>query len=162
MTQTNENEQTQLQHIKSQVVAIDDESTADQVAEAITQVDFFMSQARELRRSLDDALLKWLSHPDHRELIIGDIRYYAGTEKKIKCVDPMATLESLLDATDGDINRVVECLASGAWKYGACRNLLSEEQYKSCFSEELVSDLKTGKPVKQVKKIDSRFIKPLS
>lgn len=80
----------------------------------------------------------------------GEKRLYIGTDKKTRNPNPTDTLARLLTATGGDLNAVAECLSSGAWKPGACREVLGDE-WGSCFTVEEVASIETGAPKRVLK-----------
>ena len=88
---------------------------------------------------------------------IGDIKYYAGTEKKTVCRDTRATAEAVLDATKGDLDTFCEQLASQPWKYGALKTLLGKERWAQFFEVQEKPSLETGKPVKKLLTVNTRF-----
>lgn len=104
---------------------------------------------REIGNLLDEQLLAWMDA--NGDLIVDEqTRLYIGTKKTVKCRDVGACLAALEEAAGGEIEKVVECLSSSAWKHGACRQLLGPEKYEKCFAETVEQDVKTGKPIKAI------------
>lgn len=135
----------------------DGTATADDVLTAI-DIDVFAGQVlAALRRTLKAALVAWVEK--NGEVTRGDVRYYVGTEKRTKCIDQKGTLTAVLDATGGDVDRLVDCLAAGAFKSGATSRVLDEDTYSKLFKTEEVKDLKTGKPKRVLVAADPRFMK---
>ena len=86
----------------------------------------------------------------------GDTLYSVGYDRRTKCIDPKSLLSVLLEATEGDLDRVAGCLASDAWKCGASRQTLEEHgrsgEYDRHFETVEIPKLK-------LKAIDTKFIK---
>lgn len=117
---------------------------------------------KELEKLLDASAFEYIE--ECGAFTIGTERYYIATEKVTKCRDVKATLEKLLNVFDGDLIAVAECLGSSAWKYGQVRNALEHlptprpEVFDELFEVTEKRDVKTGKPEKSVKKIDTTFL----
>lgn len=94
------------------------------------------------------------------EVNVGDLRFYVGTEKKVTPKDNGAVLESLLTASNGDVSTVVQALSSNPWKQGQVRQIVGDAEHNELFHTALVADLKTGKPRKGLRCVDTRFIRP--
>jgi len=135
---------------------VDCDSTLDQLLYAINAVKIVKRQAAEYLEKLEPLMIDYIN--EHGEFSVGDIRYYVGNETKIKCNSPKATLEKLFEVTEGDFDRVAACLASGAFKPAAAREVLGAE-FGSQFTTTVETDLKTGKPVKGLKEVNSKFIR---
>lgn len=149
---------TDLTTIERDILAINDEADAQHIARTIQRVEWLTGRARELDKLLKQALIEYLDQPGGpQEINIGDVRYYVGNKKTIKCRDNRRTVEALLNATGGDFEKFVECLSSNALKHGACRTVLGDE-FDSHFEEKVDTDLKTGAPTREVKRIDARFM----
>lgn len=116
------------------------------------------AMVRVLNDSLKAKIIEWIEK--NGEVTCGDTRFYVGTEKNTRCCDYKNTMIALLNATEGDLDRVVQCLASGAFKPGATGLVLDDGTYRTLFHTEDVKDLKTGKPRKTIVKADPRFTKP--
>lgn len=102
---------------------------------------------------VDGALIDYIN--DHRTDIPivtakGEKRLYVGIDKKTRNPNPTDTLARLLTATGGDLNAVAECLSSGAWKPGACREVLGDA-WGDCFTVEEVASIETGAPKRVLK-----------
>src|SRR5690606_22726121 len=130
-------------------------ATPDQMLAAIDGVAGLKATLRRLDHLVEARAIAWIEA--HGDLTCGDIRYYVGQDKKTKCRDPKATLQALLDATGGDLDAVVGHLSAGAFKHGACRATLPSERYEALFETTATPDLKTGKPLRVLAKLDTRF-----
>ena len=112
-------------------------------------------KVKEFRAEVEAALVENISA--HGDIDIGDgKRLYVGTERGYKCRDQRATFVAVLEATGGDEALMVEHLASGAWKPGACRKTLGDA-FGDLFEETIAQDLKTGSAKRIVKTHDPAF-----
>jgi len=112
-------------------------------------------KVKEFRAEVEAALVENIGA--HGDIDLGDgKRLYVGTERGYKCRDQRATFVAVLEATGGDEALMVEHLASGAWKPGACRKTLGDA-FGDLFEETVAQDLKTGSARKIVKTYDPAF-----
>lgn len=139
------------------IVTVGDALTVDQVATLVNRVQWFKDQTKEADTTLKGFMVEWLDQPG-RSLEIGTKRYYVGDKKKTVCNDTAKALEALLEMNGGDFEAMADQLSSQPIKHGAARNVLGDELWKEHFTVLVEKDLKTGKPVKQVKEIDERFV----
>lgn len=121
----------------SGIAAKDDVLDALEVRKRLAEV------SRALCKAVEESAIAWLQA--NGEIECGEIRYYAGIEKKTTCTNPKAATVAVLDAAGGDTDKFTECLASGAFKPGACKQLLGEQRFAELFKTEAVPDLKTGR-----------------
>jgi hypothetical protein len=144
--------------IENQILAINDEATADHVADVLTRLDAYMQRGKALRETLEPLLTEWIKA--HGELRIGEVRYYVGPKRTTKCIDVPGCVEALLIASGGDFGTLCEFFASQPLKYGACKEPLGEAWAKF-FNVVVEEELKDGevKPVKKIQRVDERFIK---
>ncbi len=118
-------------------------------------IDLAKQQVKRLEDMWDSAMLEHVQAVG--PVVIGDIRYYAGTKKVTKCRDVKATLELFLAVSD--IDTLAACLSSNAFKHGAAKDAFTPDQWDECFIVEEQAELKEGKPVKSLQSINTRFIK---
>lgn len=132
------------------------DATPDQVAAYLDRVGALSEYVKTLKSRGTDAVMEWIRQ--HGDLVVGDVRYYVGTSKKTIVTNNAECFDRLLDVFGGDVQAVAEeCLASNPYKVTAVKHHLGEN---SSVLQTLVSqDLKTGKPKKELKKVDTRFIK---
>lgn len=78
-------------------------------------------------------------------------RFYVGDTKTTKCRDTARAVDAVLQACGGDFDTLLQCLSSQPLKHGACRAVLGEE-WDRHFEVVEKADIKTGKPVKGVRK----------
>ena len=147
---------TDITKLATEVHTITPQSSIDEVAETVMKLDGLMERAKELKQQLEGAMLEWLQV--HGELVIGDTKYVIGNKKSTKCMNIPAAVEACLNSCDGDFELFCRLLGSNALKYGACRQVLPEEEYARHFVTTVEQTLE-GKPVKQVLKLDTRFVR---
>jgi len=134
------------------------DATAEDVLATIDVIDALKALARDLAGRSESAIIKWIDQ--HGQIERGEVRYYTGPNVTIKCRNHEATVEAVLSASHGDLAAVARCLSSSAWKAGAVRELLPPDEMDGLFEVVVSKDLRTGKPLKHLKKADSRFAKP--
>lgn len=130
----------------------------DDVLVAIDIRSRINAMVKALNDTLKAKIIEWIEQ--NGEVKCGDVRYYVGIEKATRCCDYKNTMIALLNATEGDLDRVVQCLASGAFKPGATGLVLDDGIFRTLFTTEDVKDLKTGKSRKTIVKADPRFTTP--
>jgi 5-methylthioribose kinase len=145
-----------LDPLRAIIHAIGPSSTQDEVLTALNSAKAHAAEARELVKLAEQIAIEWIQE-NKRDLIVSDtVRYYVGTEKKEACKDVRAACEKILDKIAGDFAAFADCLSSNPFKFGAVRKLLGDA-YAATFTTTTVTDLKTGKPAKALKKSDDSF-----
>ena len=131
--------------------------TIDQVLELRQRAKFFLDAARKTYNQCDQYTLEYCDAHGISRIDMGDDHYiYISTVKKTTCKDQRQAVEALLDASSGDLDRVCQCLASGALKHGQCRTVLGDK-WSEHFMVKEVKDIKEGKAVRKVQIADERF-----
>lgn len=141
-------EPTTLPQLAGDILAVNDTMTADQVLAVRERLLFIKGWAKEQERLLNESLLEWMRANGDLH-ITPETRLYIGRDKRVKCIDPAATLEAVLVATGGDFGAVCDCLAAQPFKHGAARKPLGEA-WPEHFNEEWADTVK-------IKEMDSRF-----
>jgi len=136
----------------TQVAAFEADETPERVAQVLRLRNILKDLVKVFDADLDKSLFEWLQA--NGELEVGEIRYYVGNEKKTKCKDRQATLEALLESTDGDVSGLTDALVKEPFKQGSVRGIVGHNRHAELFETEKVEDTKTGKPKKSVKSID--------
>jgi hypothetical protein len=129
-------------------------ATREEVIEALNVRAAMKARMREIDAAFEEAVIAWIT--EHGEIECGDVRWYVGTEKTTRCIDQGELLRTLLE-TRG-VDAVGACLASGAFKPGAAREVLGEH-WNDHFTVTEKPDLKTGKPKRGLQSVDMRFLK---
>jgi hypothetical protein len=124
------------------------------LAEAWARLRAIEEARREIKQMVDEAALDHIR--EHGEFEIGDLRYYEAVDRDTRDADPRMTFEGLLAATGGDLDAVKECLASGAFKPGACRKVLDKD-FERYFTVTEKPDVRTGKPKKKLQSTSLTF-----
>lgn len=134
------------------------DSPADDILNAIDKIGALGDALKLSKEQLDQILFDWLSK-DNRQLVLGDKRWYIGTETKVTPKDYRGILETLLELSAGDLDALSEFLASKPFKHGSIKAKLNDEKrYHELFTVETVKDVATGKPLKSTKCVDDRFV----
>lgn len=136
---------------------LEGEASKDDVLTTIELVARMKQLTRELADKAETAAIAWIEQ--NGDITTGLVRYYAGTNKAVKCKDHDATLQAVLTATGGDVSAVARCLASSAWKHGACREVLPADEYEGLFETVETKDLKTGTARQRLQKFDGTHLR---
>lgn len=147
-----------FENATAHVNTIELEATDEQVLAAITAVDALKERVRDLAAAMEERVIAWLNAHPEIQLVSGDVRYYVGADRKTKCVNAAGVLEKLFDHSAGDFATVVTFLSSDPFKPGACKSAMSEDDFGQLFSTTTIEDLKTGKPLKRLQKVNDRFV----
>lgn len=145
--------------LNGEIAKLGIDSNPNDILTLRARLGFFVAMAKELKARLDEeVLLAWLIK--HGELEVGEVRLYAGIEKTTKLAAPMAVaVEKLMEATGGDMARLCELFSTSAIKPGACKKVLSEDEWNTMFRVEEVSDVKEGKPKRKVVEFNPKFVR---
>lgn len=146
-----------IPELLSRVLSLSTDVEMDKVLDVMDKVEAAKAKLKEVSASLESAVIEWIKA--NGDIEMGTVRWYVGLTKTTKCIDNGKTLEALFEACGGDFAKVAEMLASGAFKHGACKGVLSEDQYAALFVVKESDELKEGKPNKRLQKVDSRFLK---
>lgn len=126
-------------------------STPEQIIKFMGHIEAFVSAARRLKSDMEMAIIDWIE--EHGDIEVDqDTRYYVGKAKTTKCRDMKKVGESLVEAMGGDLDGVFGVIKSEGWKHGAVKRILGEDSFNQLYFTEERSSLKTGKPVKLLKK----------
>jgi hypothetical protein len=146
-----------LQQIEDQYVTLDsrDIGSREGLLDVRSHIKALQAKLREFAAEVEGALIEHITL--HGDVDLGDgKRLYIGTERNYKCRDQGATFVAVLEATGGDEALMCEALASGAWKFGACKRILGD-RFGDLFEETVAQDLKTGSVKRIVKTYDPAF-----
>jgi len=134
---------------------LDYTATAEDVLATIDAIDALKALTRDLAAKSEAAVIAWID--THGQIERGEVRYYTGPNKSVKCLNHEATVGAVLSAAGGDVATLARCLSSSAWKAGAVRELLPPDEMDGLFEVVVSKDLKTGAPLKRLQKVDGRF-----
>ena len=135
------------------------EVSPDRVLEVLDAVDFAARTFTDFKRRVEKVAIAFINL--RGDLVQGSVRRFVGHPKEVKLRDGKASevMVLLFDACGGDFGQVCEYLASGPFKQGAIKKLIGDEKHEELFETIVKEKLEEGKPVKQLIKIDSTFIK---
>ena len=131
--------------------------TQDEVVKALDLRSNLKAFVRELDGQIEAAVIRWINQ--NGEIEVGDVRYYVGTEKTTKCVDPRRAIEAIFDAVGADFDSFLSTLVSQPFKPATTRTVVGDDVADSLFVTSTQEDVKTGKPRKRLQVVDSRFSK---
>lgn len=146
---------TSLPGLYGAVVEFDEDMTTDQVLHLFNAVQHAEERMKEIKRVMTEGLIAWIEK--NGDLEIGDIRYYVGTQKRIKCIDPQAVIDEFLN--NYSYEDLVSSMSSQPFKYGTVRAKIGDARFDELFMTGEAPDLKTGKPKKVVKQVDAKYVK---
>jgi hypothetical protein len=152
---------TDLSIIEAGVWTITADTPVEDIADVMGKLEWLIRRAKEVKDELESRMVEKIQA--HGEFVIGDVRYFVGTAKTVKCIDPKTTLEEILTTSGGDVGKLVDCLSSNAFKYGTVRRFFEEagqfQTYGRLFETVEADELKTGKPTRRLQKVNEAFVK---
>lgn len=144
--------------IPSLLAKMDDgKATPEDLAAALMAGKTRVEQAKQLLALVESSIVAHMEATG-AEFTIGTIRYYAGHRKVTTCVNPQGVMERALEAAQGDVARVVECLTANPYKLTEIR-LLCGELPEGMFVTTERPELCEGKPRKKLLSADTRYTK---
>ena len=149
-----------INELESQVLALpdaDDLIAPEYVGNLLMNIDNAQRTLRDTKKQLEAWMLGWLPTVGG-ELIVGDIRYFAGYDKDTLSGAPAEVMTALFTHTGGDIEQVAGCLCSQPFKPSACVKVLPPDVYHQLFTT-VVKRKAQHEPVKKIQAINTRFIK---
>jgi hypothetical protein len=147
-----------IRRLEADALVITPDTTPDACAEILVKLTGFMAVAKAAEKEIKRRLVEYCEETG-RNIPAGDGSYfYPSYRKETSCTDVAATFDALLEHADLDALRA--CLASQAFKHGACRAHLPDEVYAGLFVEEVKATLKDGgKAEKVLTHVDPKFLK---
>ena len=154
--------ETQRQKIAG-IIGLIELNEVEAAINALGYVEQLKKIAKELhdqaKQKLQDILEHDKANGGDGEVNVGTTRFYVGATKTTKPSKPMpAMLERIMDETHGDFDAVARCLSSSAFKPGQTKKEIGDAVFDELFDVTYPEDVKTGKPKKGLKVVDSRFI----
>lgn len=137
----------------------------EEVINLIGLIEGAQRRLREMKKKADAALIPLLEARGPRGVTLGHLRFYVGEKKSFAPKSNRDVAEAVLRACEGDLERFIECLAAGAFRPGATRKLLGDEEWGKVFTVYIEKEVREGKagpvevPVRTVHVIDERFVK---
>ena len=146
---------TDLATVSEQCRSITADMSIEQVMDIRNDLMVIEDRVREAKKSLNAALMEYIEA--NGPFQVGEVKYYVGEKKKTVCVDVPTCIEALLTRLGGDFGEFCKLLASQPLKPGAARGVL-EKEWDQHFRVEIVKDVKTGKPVREAKAVNEKFL----
>ncbi len=126
-------------------------ATSDQILEASEFVDALGAAYRQIKERYEQAAVAYIKA--NGEIRSGERRLWVEPNTTVKCTDVKGTLQALLEVTGGDLEAVVGCLASDAWKQGQTRKVLGDRA-EGLFETKVTSKVKSeGGEAKEVERL---------
>lgn len=134
------------------------DSPREQVVRLLDLRQLLRAYADRLIEASESAVIRWIEK--NGEISVGTVRYYIGTSHTTKCVDNLGAMRAVLKAVGGDDEDMARFMVSGAFKPGACREVIPGDEYADLFRTTTRTELREGKPVpvRGLQKADTRFI----
>lgn len=132
---------------------LDGGASSDDVLTAMGFVAKLKELTREVSERCDAAAIAWIEQ--NGQIESGDVRYYVGPNKSVKCPDLRKVVEAILSRAG--VDELVTCLSTSAFKPSAVRELLPEDELDGLFITTTTGELREGKPTKRLQKVDGRF-----
>lgn len=146
---------TLVHQVENAVLADPTTMDAEAAASLIDAMGVMRAKLKALNEQCEEVLKAYIK--EHGDIEVGVVRYYVGTETFTTCKGHAATLKAVVQHCDGDFDGIAGFLASSAWKHGAIKKQLGEDKFDELFVTTPKEDLKTGKPLRKLKKSDPRF-----
>ena len=145
-----------LQQLTDAYVALDskDLGSRDSLLDIRSALAELAQKVKEFRAEVEQALIENIDA--HGDIDLGDKRLYVGVDRTYKCKDVRGAFVALFEATGGEEALMVEHLASGCFKPGACKATLAD-RFAELFVEDVSKDVKTGSIRRIVKVHDPKF-----
>jgi hypothetical protein len=112
-----------IQRVEAKVLTIANGSI-EQVADALITLDGMAQRIKQLQADAMAAIEERIR--ESGEFQVGEYLYTLSKPRKVKCRDATAPMKTLLEVTGGDLDKIVSCLSSGAWKHGTVKRVLDE------------------------------------
>lgn len=132
-------------------------ATPEYIADVMGRVDAALERAKAIKAALKEAMVEHILATG-RDLVIGEVRYYAAQEKETKCVRQLEAVEAVFKAVGGDCEGFKACLSSNAFLPGQCRKVLPPDVFADLFVTTVKTKLKDGVPQKQLCSVNPKFI----
>lgn len=130
-------------------------ATRDDVLTALNFTRRLRELARELTDQAEAAAIEWINQ--NGEFTDGDTRYYVAPNKAHKCKSVKDTLAAVLEVSGGDLDTVVKCLSSSAWKPGETKKTLGDRA-DEFFETVETAELRTGVGAKRLQAVNTKFL----
>ena len=133
-----------LDQIEQCLQPIATDALTDDVAERLNRIEVAYRRIADCKKLFGEAFAEWLVQ--NGDLVIGEVRWYAGIERTWHCRDKPAAIDLLLDIVGGDLAGLCEYLAADPLKHGSCRKSLKPEDFERLFYSKERASPKPGKP----------------
>jgi len=146
--------------VQNMLARLSDSDSIERLIEARNRVMEFERKAKDYRRQFDSIFIEWLENNGRTQ--VGDLDFYVGTKRTVRCRDVSKTLALILTHRLGDLGSLADYLSSSPFKHGSLRDLLSADEWNECFEVCTAKDLRTGAPKKEVKRLPNNIKQAIS
>lgn len=122
----------------------DEAATKEQILQAMEFVKRLQQVYWQLKDRMEAAAMHYIEK--HGNIEDGDRRVYIAPNKTTKCKSNRETMQAVLEAAGGDVDALVDCLASDAFKPGATKKLVGALKGETLFETKVTQNVKTGEP----------------
>jgi len=142
----------EIQHYyDSMIESVGHHATPEQVVAFMARIDGFVQAAKRLQSDMKLAIIDWIE--EHGDIEVdNDTRYYVGKDTVTKCRDLTRVGLALTERCNGDLDEVFGFIKSEGWKHGSVKTKLGQDTFEDLYTTEKQLELKTGKPIKLLKK----------
>lgn len=141
-----------LFRLRVEVEEIDSLARAEEALAIWERAKAYAALAREVAQEAEEALKRWIEA--HGAIDTPDSRFYVGTTKEYRMKVPKEeALGAVFSLLGGDVGAVAACQPKSPWLTGALRNAIGDEAFDQLFETTLKTDLRTGAPKREVKRI---------
>lgn len=142
--------------VETAILKVTATTPSDDIAATLEKLAAYLERGKELKELLESRLKEIIEETGH-DIEVGTVRYYVGDKRTTKCRDAGEAVRSLLETLGAE--GLAPLLASQPLRYGACKQVLPADEYDRLFEVVVERELKEGKPLKRLQKIDTRFIR---
>ncbi len=136
------------------------DATQDRVLELYELVQGIKQRIQTIDADLKAAMIEWINA--NGQIQYGTKRFYVGTKKTtVNTSNTLAIVNAVLNASGGDIEPVVNAMVANPFKKSATQEILGDqwgEHFEVVDVPDLCEGKATGKPVKELKIADKRFL----
>ena len=132
---------------------INEDSTPEFIGQVQNDIAFLKDSMKEIVRLYESSMTELIKLKGPQQ--IGHIKSWLGRKKNTKCTDRIQGLDIILLQSGGDMAKAAEFFSGQPFKHGACRTLMTAEQWDKVFTtiEEDVLEEKT------LQSADVRFVR---
>lgn len=132
----------EIAEVHDAVIRISPDMSEEDVLRLREQVLFMQSGIKNLKASLDRALIEWMKA--NGDMHVGPIRLFVKKAKRTKIRDQAKTFEALVEALGGDVEQIAGCLRAQGIKVTSLKLILDD--WENHVDVETIFEVGTQKP----------------